>query len=390
MRDLRHLLVYTAIVLAIIAVISIGFVLFPDFRFSWQSKAPEEPQVNGSEIMSGVAEFISSAWRPDGTFADYYQCTKNDMVCKPLLNESAYAGGHAIAYLLRYAEATGLTLYRYKADAAMEKALSACEIDVNECERNFFALAAYYDVTKEKRYLEALEKGIQALPQNVTYSTVEEVFPLVVSDHMNKLALLYEYTGKQAYYDAADAVARAVALQGLNEYGGVDLYYANGSAVKVRAPLFAASILTPAYKITKNETYKKAIDSIFLDTDIGSHADAFFSTVTPLQNMRLTVAGLIEMADVETDPAKKRSYDNAADSMMVLIVKNRLDSPLRPIFDGTNNFVTGWINEIKRPEDVSYLEVNLKSTYENALIATLLLEGGYRDHELLLDSFGER
>lgn len=388
---MRYALTGALIVSMLVMLGGAFFLFYPDLKFPWQAPNEEVPTISGAEIMSGVAEFISSSWHPDGSFTYFYECSRDDYTCIPIPDESTITSSIA-AYLLRYAEATGLSLYRQRADVAVERMLFECQTEAQMCDRNFYAFLAYYNVTGEQKYLQAMEKAGPLLLEMATNEAAHEdpeyIAQLAYTGIVNELAHLYKYTGTPQYYDVVDTLASTVVEQGFQKLGGRLMYVSyDTEEVGVRTPFLVSNILVPAYQITQKEEYKAPIEKIFLETDLAAQTDALLTTWPPARNMRRIAIGLLSMYNLETNPEKKRAYKDAADRVISLLVSNRIDAFARPIFDGTNTFVTGRTDTSGQPAG-AIQSVTYKSLDENAVVANLILIGDYANYDFSLESFG--
>lgn len=248
----------------------------------------------------------------------------------------------------------------------MERTLRLCESDPVECSRNFFALQAYYEMTGEESYKNALLAAAEYLTNAVESDHYSEI--LIEQNVYEKLEHLYELTGDAKYRDLIVAAAEELMAAWPSGIESEILFETDGYSVSYHMPIIANGLLLPAYRVTGDATHLDAATEFFMQANISENLSAFRwagGTAATLNALE----GLIALSESDAIAVPERaSFEEEAKAIMARLVGWQYDSPERTIHTGDHGFVTG-IFDFNEPESVNYKSINL-----NGWIALLLTD----------------
>lgn len=371
-------------VLAIVAVGVLLVLAVPAYT-TWKQARSSTPEtsVSGTQIVDGIAKLIGDAARSDGTFTAYYECVKGSACTAAKDTQTNTA--HATSYLFRYALLTDSPLTRAKADASMQLLLDKCAKNNIDCDSYFYAFMTYHKATNDAEYLDAIQRAAPSILIRANIPNPNNFMARVVyTDIGNKLVYLHRVTGDKKYTEALGRLADEVLTRGYASFGGEKLYTHGGVDVYENAPLLAARVLLPAYIATKKPEYANALNDIFLKAEPGTNSAYFLTSDRPLAMIEYSINALNELRTLMSDQTQKAHVERQQDLLVDSLVRYRLDTPIRQLFDGSNTFVTGTNAQAQRDTGVSQESQSFKGVNENAYAGLILLDGGYREKEFSL------
>ena len=204
----------------------------------------------------------------------------------------------------------------------MSAILKNCQIDPNYCDRNFFALFAWYELTKEQQYRDAMLKMADRLMLTKLLDTI------VADNHGLKLEMLYKITGNHKYRERLLAIAEGV----LNKVP---------ISPQVTPKVIWNSLL-PAYRISANDKYLQTARNYYDQTEVldklkkASKGQVLISDILAMEN-------LLELASIDS-PSK---HLDQAYEIAQYMVKSQWDNPQNKKFEGDY----GWLKNTGRDKN---------------------------------------
>lgn len=328
----------------------------------------ENVTVTGTSVASNVAKFIENAQKTDGGFVSRYQCEGSE--CIELANNvDVPPTGYSITGLLMGAILSNNPEMRSNSDIAIDNVLRKCENDLRVCERNFYALQTYYEITGDNKYKEAIINTGEYIMDTMESNTTES---LLYKNTYKKLEYLYKLTDDEAYKETVLSTTNEWLSEWPSNVEGQVIYENSGYPVMYHMPITVNGLFLPAYRLSGDKKYLNAATNFFDQASIAENLNELWWEGGMIFMLN-SVEGLMAL-DLVISEDIIGTYGSEARIIIGEIIGWQYDSPDRPLYNSDHGIRTGILDTEPLP-GVNYKNVNL-----NGWFITALEESGFVNH----------
>lgn len=353
-----------------IALFYYAYQLYTENNIAQQQEITVEEVTTQAESTSvQIASFINNSKIAEGEFPARMRCESN--TCTPMVADNTTPSGYAIQALLIGARESDNDSLKTTADEVINRILRLCENDVTVCERNFYALQDYYEITDDEQYLSALIKSGNYIVNQI--KSGESIENLVQRNTYEKLTYLYWITTDETYKELVISAAESAYAKWPNEIESTSLYSVDSYEVTYHTPFVVNGLFLPAYQLTNDNRYLVEVQNYLNKANIVANIDDLtwegglifiLNTVEAMLSYNELVASEVFLTD--------------ARNIMQEILWWQYDTPEQTIYNADYGVRTGVLSKNEIP-GVNYKNINL-----NGRIAVILSNPSLSEDEFTL------